>query len=161
MFAGCKTSEITPDMAYKAGSSAGLATVYVVRLSNIDDISQQVITSITTKLSNSIPTNTQSFAELWNPIILNNIALYSEKHKLTDNQKKLIEYTFNIIIEAVDHLFVKNDKLKLNTDIALSAINGFCTSFNSLMTPNILFAYIKTYDVDSEMYMYLKCKFAK
>ena len=80
---------------------------------------------------------------------------------LLTSQKQLIELTFNIVVEAIDHLFVKNDKLKLNADIAFSAINGFCTSFNSLMIPSKTFASKITYDVDSEMYMYLKYKFAK
>lgn len=161
MCIGCKTTEITPNSAYKAGASAGLATAYVVKLSNIDSQSQHVIVSITSELSNIIPTNTQTFIEVWNPIIEKRISAYIEKQMLDDKQKQLIELTFNIVVEAINHLFVKNDKLKLNADIAFSAINGFCTSFNSLMIPSKTFASKITYDVDSEMYMYLKYKFAK
>lgn len=161
MCIGCKTTEITLDSAYKAGASAGLATAYVVKLSNIDSQSQHVIVSITSELSNIIPTNTQTFIEVWNPIVEKRISAYIEKQMLDDKQKQLIELTFNIVVEAIDHLFVKNDKLKLNADIAFSAINGFCTSFNSLMIPSKTFASKITYDVDSEMYMYLKYKFAK
>lgn len=161
MCIGCKTTEVTPDLAYKAGASAGLATAYVVKLSNIDEQSQHVIVSITSELSNIIPTNTQTFIEVWNPIVEKRISAYIEKQMLDDKQKQLIELTFDIVVEAIDHLFVKNDKLKLNADIAFSAINGFCTSFNSLMIPSKTFASKITYDVDSEMYMYLKYKFAK
>jgi hypothetical protein len=161
MCIGCKTTEITPDSAYKAGSSAGLATAYIVKLSNIDEQSQHVIVSITSELSNIIPTNTQTFIEVWNPIIEKRISAYIEKQTLNNKQKQLIELTFDIVVEAIDHFFVKNAKFKLNTDIAFSAINGFCTSFNSLMIPSKTFASKITYDVDSEMYMYLKYKFAK
>lgn len=161
MCIGCKTTEITSESAYKLGTSAGLATAYAVKFSNIDEQSQHVIVSITSELSNVIPTNTQTFIEVWNPIVEKRISEYIEKQMLDDKQKQLIELTFNIVVEAIDHLFIKNDKLKSNTDIMLSAINGFCTSFNSLMIPSKTFASKITYDVDSEMYMYLKCKFAK
>jgi hypothetical protein len=58
-------------------------------------------------------------------------------------------------------LFVKNAQFKNSTDLTLSAINGFCKSFKSIMLIDTVFASNIAYDVDSEMYMYLSVKFAK
>ena len=161
MLFGCKTSEITPESGYKAGSAAGLAAAYVINFSNFDAIIKSTISSITTELARIVPTNTQTFAELWIPVIEKNINTYVEKQGMTSTQKKAVDLAFNVIVDALDHLFVKRPALKLNTDIAFSTINGFCTAFNSTLLSTRSNATKITYDVDSEMYMYLKSKFAK
>lgn len=158
---GCKTTEITPESAYKAGSSAGLATGYFVKLSNLDDGTKEALVNISADVATIIPTNTETFAQLWTPAISAKLNEYATKKNLSDNQKKLVMTTFNVVIDALDHLFVKNTKLKISSDVTLSAVNGFCTAFNSVMSPTQTFTSKMTYDVDSEMYMYLKAKFAK
>lgn len=159
---GCKSTTITPESAYRIGSSSGLAAAYVVKLSNIDNNVKSAITAITVELANVVPTNTQTFAEVWMPIVSNKIAEYSLKQGFTSNQKTVLNTTFNVVVDALDYMLMRNANLKNNIENTLSAVNGFCISFNSVMVnQNTLAASRTLHDVDSEMYMYLKTKFAK
>jgi hypothetical protein len=156
---GCKTTSITTESAYKTGSAAGLATGYFIKTSKIDVDVKNSIIEIINDVSYIIPIDSQSFINAWTSSIKTKVDKYCEKKMLTDLQKTKINNAFIIITDAINHLFMKNEKLQISTDIAISTIDGFCKAFTSVI--NTSFASKMTYDVDSEMYMYLKAKFAK
>lgn len=158
-FVGCKNTDISTTSGYKIGSSAGLATGYFVKLSNVDNKTKEIIINFTSNLTYFIPENNQTFTDFWLPIISDKLNTYIEDKTLTNDQKIFINNIFVIIFDAIDHLFVKNQKLKESNDILISTLNGFCDAFNSVICPARTIITDLTYDVDSEMYMYLKSKF--
>jgi len=158
---GCKTVP-SADTVKALASASGLAAGYVVEMTKVDDSTKESVVKVVEVLEAVVPSADQTFTETWGPLIEKELEVLIASGKIDESEAKLAGIALNVATSGLDHYFEKHPKWKQHADLVSAAVDGFCGSFISVVKPNDkLAASPRTYEVDSEMYLYLKSKYVK
>lgn len=135
LLTGC-TDQLTVEKMTLISRSAGMAAGAVCKISTVDANSLTALTNILVKVSASLPTQTKTFVDTWNPIIVEDVSKFVSSGKLTESQASIIKTAMVAIEEGLDYLFtVRYPEAKQSIEFVSAGITGFKDGFISTISP--------------------------
>ena len=144
------------------GRTAG----YACELSKTKTEVKEAIAKILDVASSAVPTNGQTFAEAWTPIIDAELAKLVEAGKLDATGAKVAKIALGVACDGIDYVFVKYPEAKEVKELVSAAITGFVGGYKSVVTCDdcvdcVVKAGAAKPEIDEEAYRYLRSRMAK
>lgn len=138
-------------------TSIGYAAGYACEIGKIDDNVRNNILTVLDTVAVIVPTNGQSFAMTWSPIIKNTVENLVKNNKINEKYSEVVIVTATAAATGLDYIFtVKYPQLKATSEIVNAAINGFMNGFKTVIKPNDVENAARTITYDVEAYKWFK-----
>ena len=133
--AGCRTLP-TADKMQSVASAIGAAAGLVANETKIDDKSRNTIVAIMEEVVRVLPSQEQSFEEVWTPLAKEIVAKLVSDGKITEEIGTISLGAFGIAVKGIDYLFdVRYPKAKKYEELVSAAVNGFTGGFLAVFKP--------------------------
>lgn len=136
------------------GRTAG----YACELSKTKTEVKEAIAKVLDIASTAVPTNGQTYAEAWSPVIDKELAKLVEAGKIDAAGAQFAKVALGVACDGIDYVFIKYPKAKEGKDLVSAAVTGFVSGYKSVVT---LAAGAEKPEIDEEAYNYLKSRMAK
>ena len=136
------------------GRTAG----YACELSKTKKEVKEAIAKVLDIASIAVPTNGQTYAQAWAPVIDAELAKLVEARKIDAVGAQVAKVALGVACDGIDYVFIKYPKAKEGKDLASAAVTGFVSGYKSVVT-DALKAGEKP-EIDEEALKYLKSKMA-
>ena len=136
------------------GRTAG----YACELSKTKTEVKEAIAKVLDIASTAVPTNGQTFAQAWSPVIDKELAKLVEAGKIDAAGAQVAKVALGVACDGIDYVFIKYPKAKEGKDLVSAAVTGFVSGYKSVVT---LAAGAEKPEIDEEAYNYLKSRMAK
>ena len=136
------------------GRTAG----YACELSKTKTEVKEAIAKVLGIASTAVPTNGQTFAEAWSPVIDKELAKLVEAGKIDAAGAQVAKVALGVACDGIDYVFIKYPKAKEGKDLVSAAVTGFVAGYKSVVT---LAAGAEKPEIDEDAFKYLKSRIAK
>lgn len=136
------------------GRTAG----YACELSKTKTEVKEAIAKVLDIASTAVPTNGQTFAQAWSPVIDKELAKLVEAGKIDAAGAQVAKVALGVACDGIDYVFIKYPKAKEGKDLVSAAVTGFVAGYKSVVT---LAAGAEKPEIDEEAFKYLKSRMAK
>ena len=151
---GCEKELPTPEKINAVAIVVGRTAGYACNLAKMDNATKESVMSVLDIVSTAIPTNGQTFTEVWMPLVDAELKKLVDAGKLNDVGYASAKIALTAAAEGIDYVFVKYPKAKDVKDLVASAVEGFVRGFKSTLAMN---AAMKA-ELDEGAYDYIKGK---
>ena len=132
LFTGCKTlptTETVNNVSYTLGASTAL----VIKMMKLDADTMSSVNMVIASLKNVVPSQEETFEEVWTPVADELIAKLVAEGKLDDQKAKLVSKAVNAIAKGLDRLFEKHAEWRKYGDLVRTALDGFMRGYEVVM----------------------------
>lgn len=141
-------------IATTIGRTAG----YACELSKTKTSVKEGIAKVFDVVATVVPTNGQTFAEAWTPVIEVEVNKLVEEGKLDAAGAAVAKMALGVACDGIDYVFVKYPKAKDAKELMSAATAGFIAGYKSVVN---LAAGADKPEIDEDAYKYLKSRMAK
>ena len=155
---GCDKDLPTPEKINSVAIVVGRTAGYACDLAKMDKTVKENVVAVLDVVSSVVPTNGQTFVEVWVPMADNEIKKLIDAGKLNDAGALATTVAIRVASEGIDYVFVKYPKAKDVEELVAAAVDGFVKGFKRTTS---FAADAKNIDIDNDAYNYLKAKMGK
>ena len=155
--AGCDktpTVEKITTISIIIGRTAG----YACELSKTKTEVKEAIAKVLDIASTAVPTNGQSFAEAWTPVIDGELKKLVDAGKIDAAGAQVVKVALGVACDGIDYVFIKYPKAKEGKELVSAAVTGFVAGYKSVVTDALKTG--EKLEIDEEALRYLKSKMA-
>lgn len=131
-FSGCTPTE---EQINKTAVAVGYAAGLVVNQTKIDDITRNAVVQVLGEVRSCVPSDGQSYADAWKPIIESKVAELVQVGKLNEKYASLVIKTASYVPQAVDYFFEKYPKIKKYEGLVKAGVSGVIDGFLDVVKP--------------------------
>ena len=155
---GCDKDLPSPEKINAVATTIGRTAGYACELAKTKTEVKDAIVKVIDVVSIVVPTNGQTFAEAWTPMIDVELAKLVDAGKLDATGAKVAKIALGVACDGIDYVFVKYPKAKDVKELVSAATSGFVGGFKSVVT---LAVSAEKPEIDEEAYKYLRARRAK
>ena len=154
---GCDRTPST-DKINAVATLVGKTAGYACELSKTKTEVKEAIAKVLDIAATAVPTNGQTFAEAWTPIIDTELNKLVEAGKLDAAGAQVAKLALNVACDGIDYVFVKYPKAKEVKELVSAAVTGFVSGYKSVVT---LAIGADKPEIDEDALKYLRDRMAK
>ena len=152
---GCDKN-LTPERMTTISTVIGRTAGYTCELSKTKTEVKETIMKVLDISSEVVPTNGQTFAEAWTPVIDAEINKLVAEGKLDAAGAQVAKLALGVACDGIDYVFVKYPKAKEGKELVSAAVTGFISGYKSVVT--LKAGGDGKIDIDEDAFKYLKAK---
>lgn len=145
----------TPEKINSVAIVVGRTAGYACNLAKMDKTTKENVIAVLDVVSTAIPTNGQTFAEVWIPLADIEIKTLVDSGKLNTASALAVKIAVKAASEGIDYVFIKYPKAKDVEELVVAAVDGSITGFRSTI---VMRAVANINDVDEDAFKYIKAK---
>ena len=163
---GCDKDLPSPEKINAVATTIGRTAGYACELAKTKTAVKEGIIQVLDVASKVVPTEGQTFAEAWTPVIAEELQKLVAAGKLDEVGAKVAKIALGVACDGIDYIFVKYPKAKDVKELVSAATSGFVAGFKSVVTCDdcvdcVVKASAAKPEIDEEAYKYLKSRMAK
>ena len=152
---GCDKN-LTPERMTTISTVIGRTAGYACELSKTKTEVKETIMKVLDIASIVVPTNGQTYAEAWSPVIDKELAKLVEAGKIDAAGAQFAKVALGVACDGIDYVFIKYPKAKEGKELVSAAVTGFISGYKSVVT--LKAGGDGKTDIDEDAFKYLKAK---
>lgn len=135
---GCKALP-TSEVMYSTSIAIGYATGMIANQCKIRTEDRQIVIDIVNIVSQTVPSEGQTFEEGWTPIAQEHVQKLIDEGRIDKGLGDIILAAFALVVKGIDYIFeIRFTNAKQYKDLVIAAIDGFTTGFLTVFKPESL-----------------------
>lgn len=156
--AGCDKN-ITPAKINTIAAVIGRTAGYACELSKTKTEVKEGIAKVLDVVSEVVPTNGQTFAEAWTPVIEKELKKLVDAGKVDAAGAQVAKLALNVACDGIDYVFMKYPKAKETKELVSAAVTSFVSGYKSVVTATL--SANDKIEIDEDALKYLKSRASK
>ena len=154
---GCD-KDLTPAKINAVATTIGRTAGYACELAKTKTEVKEGIAKVLDIVAEVVPTNGQTFAEAWTPVIDKELKELVDAGKIDAAGAQVAKIALGVACDGIDYVFTKYPKAKETKELVSAAVTGFISGYKSVVN---LAANAEKPEIDEEALKYFKTKLAK